>query len=370
MTDPKRQIYFLDVLRGAAAWLVVWDHLFCVFPQHHGLTLPVVRYVNEFVNEPLGVIQNFGWLGVCLFFLISGFVITHVSLRETATEFALKRVFRIFPMLIVAVLLAIGLDDDVRQQATPVTVLTNMLLVNYWVYPQVVLVGVAWTLAIEILFYAWVLATFWLRRWPAARAGLLLAVVIVVVLAARAFGPAFFLFAASAAYLPYLAVGQILYLLLHQRSIGVPAAISLLGLAYATLLLGLRSIHVQFLPLDNSYLVSFTLALVVFLFAWSVNDRLRPGRLVRLLADTSYSVYLFHGIVGFFLLGHLMPRLGIGAALVVTVPAVFGFVMLVHHAVEKPLLDVGRRLAGRVSRGTRPAPGGRRESGEVPTPSP
>lgn len=348
MAETRSQIHFLDVLRGAAAWLVVWDHLFAIYPERLGTTLPVVDAVHRWVNEPLGLIQNFGWFGVCLFFLISGFVITHVSLRETAAEFALKRVLRIFPLLALAVLLSVALDDDARQQATPATVLTSMPLVNYWIHPQVVLVGVAWTLAIEVLFYAWVLLSFPLRRWPAARAVLLLGAVVATVLTARQFGHGYFLFAATAAYLPYLAVGQVLYFALHQRSIGPALAVSLLALAHLALVLGLRHIHVQFLPLDNSYLVSFLFALVVFLLAWAVNDRLRPGPVIRALADTSYSVYLFHGIVGFYLLDRWVPHLGLPAALALTVPVMFAFVLLVHHTVERPLLAQARRLAARL----------------------
>lgn len=350
MVDPNRQIHFLDVLRGAAAWLVVWDHLFVVYPEHHGITLPVAHVVNRTINEPLGLIQHFGWFGVCLFFLISGFMITHVSLREQAAEFVVKRVFRIFPILALAVLVAIALDDSLRAQATPLTVATNLALVNYWIHPQVILVGVAWTLAIEILFYFWIAASYPLKDWPATRCALLLLVVIGIVAVSRMFGPSFFLFAASNAYLPYLAVGQVLYLSLYQRAIGAMAALGLLALAYAALLFGLRSIHVKFLPIDNSYLVSFVFALAVFLFGWALNDRLRPGRVTRLLADTSYSVYLFHGIVGFFLLGRLIPSAGIGLALTVTVPAMFAFVLLVHHTIEKPMLNAGRWLARRVAR--------------------
>lgn len=351
MADKQQQIHFLDALRAVAAWLVVWDHLVCIWPAARGIRVPMAVWVEETVNRPLGIIQNFGWFGVCLFFLISGFVITHVSLRENAAAFAIKRVFRIFPMLAVTVVLAVLLSPEARAQATPWTVLTNALLVNYWMHPQVVLVGVAWTLAIEILFYALVLASYPLARWPALRVAVLLAVVIGVIAGARAFGHGFFLFAASVAYLPYLITGQILYLALHRRAIGLPAAAGLGVLTYAALLMGLRSIHTAFLPLDNSYLVSFAWALAVFLLAWQLGGQLRPRRSVQLLSATSYSVYLLHGIVGFFLLDRLVPHVGFHAALAVTVPVVFAAVLLVHHGVEKPTLALGHRLAGRLARG-------------------
>ncbi|GAB1388155.1 MAG: hypothetical protein AMXMBFR78_24380 [Rubrivivax sp.] len=349
--SSRQQIHFLDALRALAAWLVVWDHLVCVWPASNGIAVPIADWVEANVNQPLGIIQSFGWFGVCLFFLISGFVITHVSLREDAVAFAIKRVFRIYPMLIVAVLLSLLLNPAARAQATSESLLTNILLVNYWMHPQVVLVGVAWTLVIEVLFYALILVTYPLARRPMLRVAALLAFVGAAIAAARGFGAAFFLFAASAAYVPYLIAGQILYLLLYRRSLSLGAAIALAALTYAVLLMGLRAIHSAFLPLENSYLTSFAWALAVFLMAWHLGDRLRPGRAVQWLATTSYSVYLLHGIVGFFMLEWLTPRLGYGMALALAIAAIGGAVLLVHYGIERPTLAMGHRLAARASPG-------------------
>lgn len=349
--SSRQQIHFLDALRALAAWLVVWDHLVCVWPASNGIAVPIADWVEANVNQPLGIIQSFGWFGVCLFFLISGFVITHVSLREDAVAFAIKRVFRIYPMLIVAVLLSLLLNPAARAQATPESLLTNVLLVNYWMHPQVVLVGVAWTLVIEVLFYALILATYPLARRPMLRVAALLAFVGAAIAAARSFGAAFFLFAASAAYVPFLIAGQIVYLLLYRRSLSSRAAITLAALTYAVLLMGLRAIHSAFLPLENSYLTSFAWALAVFLMAWHLGDRLRPGRAVQWLATTSYSVYLLHGIVGFFMLEWLTPRLGYGMALALAIAAIGGAVLLVHYGIERPTLAMGHRLAARASPG-------------------
>lgn len=335
-------IYFLDALRGFAAWLVVWDHLVCVYPERHGVQLPLVQAVNAAINKPIGLIQNFGWFGVCLFFLISGFIITHVSQRERPAEFAIKRLFRIFPLLWLAVALALLVDESSR--TTSGDIVANLLLINYWQHPQAILVGVAWTLAIEVLFYGWVLLTYQLQSRPALQVGLLLTVVAGVIGVARNFGDSFFRFAASFAYLPYLATGQIIYFLAYRRAFGLLVGLGLLATTYAVLLYGLRTIHVQFLPPENSYLTSFVAALAVFLFAWQVNDQLKPGRIMRWLSETSYSIYLFHALVGFFLLDRLAPSVGLTAALFITIPAVIMFVTIIHHLLEKPAQKLGRSL--------------------------
>ena len=350
MADAEPHIDFLDSLRALAAWLVVWGHLFSVYPALQGVELPAVAWVQHQVNTPLGITQDFGWFGVCLFFLISGYVITHVARRESPVEFAVKRVFRIFPMLALTVLFAVLLEPGPRLAATPATVLTNVLLVNYWIHPQVVLVGVAWTLAVEVLFYALMLASHPLARWPVLRLLALDAVVALVLVNAREFGADFFLFAASAAYLPYLLCGQVLYLLLHAKAIRPALAAALGAVTYAVMLIGLQDIHTDHLPLDRSYLVSFAWATVLFVLAAAVGDRLRAGRVTRLLAESSYGLYLLHGSVGFALLDAISPRIGLVPALLLAVPVVLAVVLAVHVGFEKPVLKLGRRVARRLAR--------------------
>jgi peptidoglycan/LPS O-acetylase OafA/YrhL len=46
-----------------------------------------------------------GHLGVGIFFLVSGFIISHVAEKETRAEFVVKRVLRIWPTLTIAVFL-------------------------------------------------------------------------------------------------------------------------------------------------------------------------------------------------------------------------------------------------------------------------
>ena len=347
VSSSSARVDFLDHLRALAAWLVVWDHLVCMVPSQMQQPLAIAQWVSARVNQPLGLIQDFGWFGVCLFFLISGFVITHVSQRESAAAFAVKRLFRIVPMLAVAVLLALLLSPDLRSLATPLTLLTNVTLLNYWIAPQVVLVGVGWTLAIEIAFYALMLLSYPLARWPAFRSALLLAVVALTVWQAREHGPSFFLFAASVAYLPYLIAGQVLYLAFHQRSISGHAAVLLAVGVYATLWQGLESIHTDFLRPGNSYLVSFAWALVVFLLAWRMNERLRAGRVVRWLSGTSYTLYLVHGMVGVAFIPWAARWVGVGAAVLLALALVAVLVLVLHVLVERPSLELGRRLAGR-----------------------
>jgi len=90
MKDENR-INFLDSLRGVAIILVILFHAYARWPN-------LYPYGDTFSNFPL---FKFGWLGVELFFLISGFVIL-MTLEKCIgfNDFILRRWFRLFPAML------------------------------------------------------------------------------------------------------------------------------------------------------------------------------------------------------------------------------------------------------------------------------
>lgn len=344
MENNQKHFYFLDWLRGIAAWLVVWDHLVAIYSRNSGIDLTAVSLIQVAVVSPLGIIQDFGWLGVSTFFLISGFVITHVSQRESLFEFVIKRCFRIFPLYIVAILLSVLLFEHIRQEFSAFSFLTNIFLVNYWMSPQVILLGVAWTLAIEVAFYLLFSVLFKLRKLPILFVSSMLIVVTGFIIVSKNFGDNFFLLAATVAYLPFLITGQILYFGLFVKSIRPMTTVILLSATYGVLLFGLTNIHTPFLEVDNSYLINFFYALFLFMFGLLVNDQLKPNKFSRVIADTSYVVYLIHGTLGVFILNKVVPYWGYLPALCCSLISIFVLSYLLHMKVERRILAVARTI--------------------------
>ena len=351
MASSARQerFYFLDCVRALAAWLVIWDHVVAIWPAAAGHDLPIVAWMRTYVTGPMAIIQDFGWLGVVLFFLISGFVITHVTEREQPLEFLIKRIFRIYPMVACAVALAaitgIGMTPDVG--ATDVV--RNILLLNYFSVPQINLVGVAWTLAIEVLFYGLVFVALVVPD-RSLRLLLVLGCVLAALTFCRSFGSSFFLVAANAAYVPFLVIGQVVYLGVYRRELSPGRTIAMLGLCFALIIYGLFTIHQSFLAPGNSYMVGVFQALVIFLLFLVLEPRLGPNPVVRLLADTSFGVYITHGTVGFLAFHLVLASAGAYAAIVAALVATVVSAVLLHHAVEKPMTTLGRRLSRLVTR--------------------
>jgi peptidoglycan/LPS O-acetylase OafA/YrhL len=343
--DSENRYVFLDYLRAMAAWLVVWDHLANIVPQTQGRTFAPAEFVRNNFTAPLGIIQDFGWFGVTLFFLISGFIISDRARVESLSKFVVKRVLRIYPMLAVALLLAAAFMVP-KDQVTIRNLVLNLSLANYLMVPQVVLIGVAWTLFIEMTFYALTAATQFARESP-HRIGFNLLVVAVVIWKARAFGPNFFLFAAAVSYLPVLMMGQTVYWWLAKNRLSATWGLGYLFAAYAIFLWGLRSLQPGFLPATNSYLISVAYALALFVGLLRV--RLPERRVIRLLSDTSYSMYLLHGIVGWSLLIILMKRMPMSFAIPLAAGASLAAAFATYQLIEKP----SQRLARYLTRGRR-----------------
>ncbi|XHR29020.1 MAG: acyltransferase family protein [Chthoniobacteraceae bacterium] len=96
------RIDFLDRIRGFAILLVVAYH---ALGAGYGLDqLHWRRFLRDFVDAPQGFVfftpVTFGWLGVAVFFAVSGFCI-HLSHQKARTpgfrNFFLRRFFRIYP---------------------------------------------------------------------------------------------------------------------------------------------------------------------------------------------------------------------------------------------------------------------------------
>ncbi len=342
---PRNRYEALDALRGVAVLMVVYDHLFAVAGERmaSGAFAPVPS-VRQWVSGPLGIIQDFGWLGVCLFFLISGFVITHAAQREPVHVFALRRLFRIFPPLAAAVLVAALLDQVSGTPKGVADYLIGMTLAGYLTVPQIVVLGVAWTLVIEVIFYVLIgfLSPLLKSSHPSLAVAAATLFPLLCIIFARSLGDSFFLFAASAAYVPLLLVGSALYL---QRS-GTAGPLwtgGLLAANYAIFVMGLNRIHTDFLPIQNSYLISAAYALGIFVLCL---NRAAP-RPLKFVGDISYSLYLLHGTLGFYFVqslwsarvGALSPYLAVAASI--------GASYLFYRAVERPAMAAGKRLTFR-----------------------
>lgn len=160
------RLAFVDALRGMAAVLVVLHHVDRYRP-HGGSPDSIVHPINEMT-------VHYGWIGVPVFFVISGFVISY-SLRNVNISlsvignFLMRRGLRLNPgyWVTIAVMLAvIGICSWCGFQSPMESPVTIGQLVAHLFYVQNILgyenlSAGFWTLCIEMQFYILFVAMLW-----------------------------------------------------------------------------------------------------------------------------------------------------------------------------------------------------------------
>lgn len=370
-----RQIFGLDVIRFAAACLVMAHHL--AFAIWAGNQYPAnYRY--------LGPLTWGGFIGVEVFFVLSGFIIAYTAENATPLGFLENRFIRLYPTAwICATLTALLL---IVSGTTPF----GSALLGQWkrsvlLYPHGAYVdGSYWTLPVEVSFYCIVFALLLLKRFNLL--GVVMSVVGVVstTLLLYAFAASHSLVPPSSLarhYLPlmfdwqgavlllnfgcFFAIGSLLWLCLLRKTT-LPR---LLVIAYC-LVGSVIEVHVHsegmalwfhapyslFLP-EALWPLGLLSIIAAVYFNDSFGRWLGPkgAQLTRRLGLITYPLYLIHQTVGYLLIPALHRFMPDILALFVAMLALIGAAFALHLFLEKPLQHLLRRLLHPPITGSTPA---------------
>ena len=149
---PRERLPILDVMRFVAASGVVTYHM-TYRPQESALF------------GSLQAVTKYGYLGVDLFFIISGFVILWSATGRSVADYLISRVARLYPSFWVAILVTSAALLLLRPERlpSPRTIVANLsMLPGYFGAGYVD--GVYWTLAVELKFYLLVLLCLVFRQ--------------------------------------------------------------------------------------------------------------------------------------------------------------------------------------------------------------
>ncbi|WGF89083.1 acyltransferase family protein [Marinivivus vitaminiproducens] len=316
MHAPRHDyLYGLDLIRFASAVLVAFFHL--GFSTWASPTSGGSKLIEGAYTLPaFAHFTWFGWVGVQIFFVISGFVIANSANGATPMAFLRSRVLRLYPAVWVCVpltalvLLAEGLTANLRDKT-----IASMLLipVGPWIDGQY------WTLGVEIVFYACVFSMLALGvfRWIEAFAVLLAAVSGVFLVAHAFFADLDFLVEGKARVLllahgVFFSLGILIWLWSQNR-------LSLLGhvaVAFATFGAALQirdhTLGMSERVTESPFVIGEYWAVAVAVWAASclaimlsftmrhAFDRLSPGILsaIRAAGLATYPLYLLHFAIG------------------------------------------------------------------------
>ncbi|GGL94166.1 acyltransferase [Streptomyces fumigatiscleroticus] len=321
---------------------------------------------------PAPVCFLLGPVGVSLFFVLSGFVLTH-SARETDTarSFWRRRIVKIYPnhlavwVIIMVLVRGFGMPRPLPGNLPAPTVpgdLANALLVHTLVpLPQFGLAGngVAWSLTCELLFY--LLFPLLLppvmrirRGWlPLAAGAAAAAVWAVPLLSLGLGGPLFeqgslpgkvtevqmmFVYLFPPGRLPEFVLGMILA---RMHAGGFPVrvrAVPSAGLLCAALLLGIAVLPAPFLLAAVTVVpVALLVRATAALDAQGRRSVLRTPAMV-LLGDLSYAFYLAHATVIAVVLYYLGGAWGPVRLAAVSLPVTLAVSWLLYMRVERPCM--------------------------------
>nr|WP_019364496.1 acyltransferase [Pseudomonas luteola] len=156
--------YSLDVLRGGAAICVAYSHLI--------LKLSADGYSDSLSNALFALTKtalDVGKSSVLILFALSGYFILH-SLQRSKTKyerpvlsFVSQRFFRLYPLYWMSLVLGVMFpwDDPSRIFSADIIAINATMLQGFFLKENVL--GLYWTLQIEICFYVMCIALFVLR---------------------------------------------------------------------------------------------------------------------------------------------------------------------------------------------------------------
>ncbi|MGV8940249.1 MAG: acyltransferase family protein [Lysobacter sp.] len=334
----------LDLLRFVAAMIVVIFHY--AFRGYAADDRSIMPY------PLLAPIAKYGFMGVEMFFLISGFVILMSASHGTLKSFAISRFVRLYPafwacctLTFVTILLLGGS----RYSATFSQYLANMTMLSGFAHvPSID--GVYWSLFIEIQFYALVALVVAARR--IHRAQLLLTLWLLATLALEIFpiGPLRFLLLTS--YSAYFIAGATCFLIwthgLSRHRLCIVATCLLFGTYQA--LGNLKAFEAKY-ETAMSRPVVIALIATFFVIMLLVATR-RMGSVAQrnwaMAGALTYPLYLLHQNIGFMLFNVAYPAINQHVLFWGAVLVMIGMSYAVHVLVEKRFAPVLKRVSHRV----------------------
>jgi len=298
----KAHYHELDLLRFIAALAVVFYHYTFV----HTVSF------SEIASYPvLGDIFKYGYMGVELFFMISGFVILMTTVNKSPVEFVISRISRLYPAFWVALLITtlsivFFVVDDSKE------ISLSRFLINLSMVPEYINIDsidpVYWTLQVEIKFYFWMFVIVLMNKLANIESFLSVWILISILDAFQfTHGLSRLLFIPE--WAPYFCAGALFFIVktqgLSTKRVLLLFLAYLLSIHYAIVEGQLKASHFEsdFSPI----VVTILITALYLLFIWFINRNkdYQKSRNMLFLGALTYPLYLIHNVLGEIIFTHL-----------------------------------------------------------------
>jgi peptidoglycan/LPS O-acetylase OafA/YrhL len=326
----------LDYLRGVACLLVVVFHFLSRGPKANwtgGASFPLLESV-----------AHFGFFGVHLFFMISGFVIYKSAVGRTVKQFAIARFWRLYPAYWIAILVTTLFILVFNAKVFAVSLphfLLNFTMLQEFVRAESV-DGAYWSLEVELIFYVHIglaIAFGYVSKLHWLVAAMLSVSILNFFLKSGALN--LFLIAQWA---PYFAIGMLVSKIREGDRAWQTRALFVLAVLAACMRTfddSMRIENREFLP-D----LCVVLAIIVLFFVIVGKRRMMKESFASgVFGSLTYPLYLLHQNIGYIIMAAVVNYVGSSASFWIAFVSVVAMSVVVNEVIEKRLVKFIRRSA-------------------------
>jgi peptidoglycan/LPS O-acetylase OafA/YrhL len=329
----QRRVKELDLLRFLAAFaVVIFHYAFRGYARGDMSTMPY-----PLLAEP----AKYGYLGVELFFMISGFVILMTASSNNLKVFFISRVVRLYPAFLVCctitflITLAIGqprYTADFYQYIINMTLLSDLMGV-----PSID--GVYWSLFVEIKFYLMISILLGFKKIEKIETYLILWLLISATAEAFTFEKMRSILVTD--YSAYFIAGATFYIIWAKgfTKTRVLLLIGALTLASYTAIVWAELLESKYSTEFNPLIVcSVIILFFMTFFLIATNKTAAIGTLNwATLGALTYPLYLLHQMIGFMIFNIAYPLVNPHILLWGTIALMIGASYIIHKKIEVPI---------------------------------
>ncbi|MGJ1196365.1 acyltransferase family protein [Sphingobacterium spiritivorum] len=325
------KLSYINSARGLAILMVILVHVFTLY--NGAIGHPIVK-----------ILFYYGQMGVQLFFVASAYTLclsfdNRKEESKSLIKFYIRRYFRIFPIFYLGILIYYMLNTTFKEadQYTLGNVAANIFLIHGLIPSSISLVPGGWSIGTEILFY---LLFPFLHKFLFSGRLILKASILVIICYLTAYGidrniiNNTFWYFNIIVQLPVFIAGMLYYK--KEHALKFPYAVILWGV-FTLLTLYLWQHHlITLIPLSAA--ISFCGLLKIL--EKSVTNHIVLQR----IGVVSYSVYIIHWILPFYVLPKTASSLMLFAYCLMTLILSFLVALILEKIIEKPFIKAGQRL--------------------------
>lgn len=341
----KARVNEIDLLRFIAAVAVMLFHY--SFRGHAADDFSIVSY------PLLAPSMKYGYLGVQLFFMISGFVILMTAAGGNLAQFTKSRIIRLYPAYwaccTVTFLFTLALGAP-RFVATFPQYLANMTMLNGFTgVPSID--GVYWSLNVELRFYILVAAILAIRRIDKSQMFLIAWLIISIAVEMMPNPLLRFIFFTD--YSAFFIAGAEFYLIWSQGF--SPTRIAMVLICWGLATYDSMAFVPTFEKLYKSDLNGFAIAAIItsFFIVMALVAAKKTGKFGEknwvAIGALTYPLYLLHQHIGYMIFDIAYPAVNLHVLFWGVVAAMIVSSYAVHRFIEKPSASTMKKLLNKLS---------------------